>query len=117
MVLSIALIVTTIVGALAFTAAPPAAAANGCGGGPTASVVPEFWFNADCNTHDNCYAGHWYGDGYYGQKGCDDRFLRDMRATCDRTYPRWYQSAQRWSCKGVAYTYYRAVRAFGFLFF
>jgi hypothetical protein len=94
--------------ALGAAGAAPAHAANGCGSGMTASLVPDnvptaFNFRAACNEHDGCYA-RWQA----GKANCDSEFLRDMRAHCN-TRP----INQRVSCHGFANAYWAAVNRLG----
>lgn len=78
------------------------ATSNGC----TTPVNVPYWndrFHAQCDTHDHCYYAKWYGAGPAGKAACDNRFYSEMRGNCGRNV----------ICLGVAYTYYAAVRNWG----
>lgn len=95
-------------------AVPPAAVlahgrgANGCTGVPDAGY--GFEFHTICDRHDRCYGSRPHGSGYHGRRQCDRAFLGAMSSQCDR-HPR--LGARRMTCRSVAWTYYRGVRAFG----
>ena len=90
---------------------PASAAPNGC------TAVPDsgygFNFKPSCDAHDICYENMPYGDSYSGRRTCDQVFRSNMLNHCS-TRSSW---AQRTVCRGVAYTYYYGVRAFGGFFF
>ncbi|MBD1841189.1 hypothetical protein H6F78_19565 [Coleofasciculus sp. FACHB-64] len=78
---------------------------NGCSYVPD-RVLGVFSFGQACNNHDICYSS---GSGI-SRKVCDDRFLQEMQQYCNNTYS-WY-NPQRWPCRGLARTYYEAVKQF-----
>ena len=117
MVVAMLLAGTALVGTMSFTHAEPAAAANGCGAGPTSDLVPELWFTSSCNTHDNCYEFKWYGDSEWGRNQCDSLFINDMLNACGYAYPAWWQSPARWGCQALAWVYWGVVRSLGWIFF
>jgi len=102
--------------------ATPAAAhdaySNGCSYSPDSSYVPVYYnFHGACDRHDYCYHFHYYGEGYSGRLGCDNEFRNNMRAWCLNHYSSWWAVPARYTCYGVAQTYYEAVRAAGWAFF
>lgn len=108
---SAALALVALSSMFAVTAQPTPAAAhgtyqNGCSFSPDSG--PYFNFHNSCDRHDLCYRYKYYGNSSAGRKGCDDRFLRDMRASCTNK-----TAFGRTSCRGTAAVYYRAVRAAG----
>lgn len=116
--LSLAAVVLALSGFAIVGSATPAQAhdstSNGCSNSPDSSYFPVYYnFHGACDRHDYCYHYHYYGDGYYGRLGCDSEFLGNMRNSCYNRYPHWYQVGTRYTCYGVASTYYTAVRAFG----
>lgn len=72
---------------------------NGCGAarGFSRYLVPNLWFEEDCNMHDLCY-----GSGLPRDE-CDDRFAESMSATCQSNPV----------CKLLARLYAEAVRRAG----
>ncbi len=103
----------TALGVIAATEVASAHGANqnGCTAVPDSG--PGFDFHNACDSHDLCYTFKPYGDTSAGRKACDDRFLNDMRSSCNRMWSRWYQGPIRAYCKSLAYTYYTGVRAAG----
>jgi hypothetical protein len=98
----------TVLAAPAASAAPSWYHPNGC----TAPGFLSSWnakFNSACNAHDICYDWelNWYGE--LGRATCDGRFLAAMNATCGGGW--------NVQCRGMAGTYYTAVRTFGAPFF
>jgi DNA-directed RNA polymerase subunit M/transcription elongation factor TFIIS len=89
-----------------YTGPPP----NGCGGGPTASIVPEYKFHLACNTHDVCYESWWSGKS---KETCDNQFFDDMWAACSQRTEGWTEAY----CKSVVPVYYEAVNFSGHLFY
>ncbi|KAF8251392.1 hypothetical protein K440DRAFT_516002, partial [Wilcoxina mikolae CBS 423.85] len=72
--------------------------------------APDYGFEDSCLRHD-------FGLKNYRKQGrlcrgtrksLDWRFYRDMNNFCEKKYRRWFQSANRWSCKAAANTYYLA---------
>lgn len=116
---SVSLVATGM--AFAVTATPASAhdsISNGCSYSPDSSSFPVYYnFHGSCDRHDYCYHYHYYGDGYYGRLGCDNEFRNNMRNWCYNHYPHWYQVGTRYTCYGIAQTYYTAVRDFGWAFF
>lgn len=91
---------------------------NGCTLSPDSSYVPVYYnFHEACDAHDRCYINKPHGDSSAGRRACDDAFRADMYRWCTDYYWRWWQGALRATCKGVADTYYTAVRTFGGAFF
>ena len=91
---------------------------NGCSFSPDVGYVPVYYdFHRSCDRHDLCYLNKPYGDSSAGRKACDDGFRADMKAWCNGYYTAWYQAPARAACRGVADTYYTAVRTFGGIFF
>lgn len=88
-------------------------AASASGDGCTAS--PDSWgkanFRPACDKHDGCYSK----GSTVNRSTCDARFHTDLKAVCDATYTS--SSPFRYTCKGIAATYYAAVRSFGGLFY
>jgi hypothetical protein len=91
---------------------------NGCTLAPDVGYVPVYYdFHAACDAHDLCYINKPHGDTSAGRKRCDDVFRADMKGWCNRYYEAWWESPARVACRGVADTYYAAVRTFGGAFF
>jgi len=91
---------------------------NGCTLSPDVGYVPVYYdFHRSCDRHDLCYIYKPYGNSSAGRKACDDQFRADMKAWCNGYYAAWWQSPARAGCRGVADTYYTAVRTFGGPFF
>lgn len=92
------------------SAATTAAATDYCGT-PTTAWVPDSWGKADfrssCGAHDDCYSA----TSKTSRLACDQALLTRLRAACAVAYPGWNPS--RYTCYGVAWTYYEAVRTFG----
>ncbi|CAN5626982.1 hypothetical protein BH24ACT5_BH24ACT5_19440 [soil metagenome] len=89
---------------------------NGCTLSPDVSYVPVYYnFHNSCDAHDLCYIYKPYGNSSAGRKACDDQFYYNMRSWCRGYYSSW--NPARYTCYGVAYTYYSAVRTFGGAFF
>ena len=92
-------------------------AADGCGSGSTASIVPDsgphFDLTDECNAHDDCYGAVLSQNGGRlpepERKRCDDQFLADMKADCERTYGN--LDRRQFACNRTAETYYAAVAA------
>lgn len=99
-----------VVGA-ASTRAVPAAAT----GGDACSFSPDRWGRANfapaCQRHDACYARTSTTD----RQVCDTRFRADLYAVCNARYSA--ASPFRYTCRGLAQTYYGAVRTFGSAFY
>ena len=76
---------------------------DGCSAAPERG--PGWDFHHGCVHHDGCYRGHWSS-----RRTCDDRFRRDLRATCVELH---VTPWGRWPCYGVAELYAAAVRLFG----
>jgi hypothetical protein len=91
--------------------------ANGCGpeNGPKVPNYFSFWnpfgrtdrypFVNACNRHDICY-----GTLGSNRAACDQQFLSDLLAICAANGS---TAVSRTYCRGLAYTYYGAVAAFG----
>jgi hypothetical protein len=91
---------------------------NGCTLSPDVGYVPVYYdFHAACDAHDLCYINKPHGDTSAGRRACDDRFRADMKGWCNHYYDAWWESPARVGCRGVADTYYAAVRTFGGPFF
>ncbi len=91
---------------------------NGCTLSPDVGYVPVYYdFHRSCDQHDLCYLNKPYGDSSAGRKACDDQFRASMKSWCDGYYSRWWQAPAKVACRGVADTYYTAVRTFGGAFF
>lgn len=97
---------------------------NGCTLSPDSSPVPVYYnFHDVCDRHDLCYDQLWFGRGWYnpfnggwaGRLACDNMFHNEMRTWCGNQY--WWSWQRRYTCYGVAATYYTAVRNFGGPFF
>lgn len=89
---------------------------NGCTLSPDSSYFPVYYnFHDTCDRHDVCYDTKPFGDSTAGRKACDDRFRADMKSWCNNRYGS--TSPARYACRGVADTYYGAVRTFGGAFF
>lgn len=79
--------------------------------------VPDF-FPKCCSDHDNCYCGFDPDGARYepglpppgGRKGCDDEFLRCMKAKCGRDHTCWIA---QFGCEVLAGAYHLGVRWFG----
>ena len=103
--------------------APTVAAAhgpgtNGCSLSPDVGYVPVYYdFHDSCDTHDLCYGQKRFGNSSAGRKACDDQFRGNMKGWCNWYYSAWYTAPARSACRGVADTYYAAVRTFGGPFF
>ncbi|WP_076692824.1 phospholipase A2 [Tersicoccus sp. Bi-70] len=97
----------TQVTALATTTA---ATTDYCGTRSTA-WVPDSWGKADfryaCARHDACYSA----TSTTSRLACDQAFLTRLRTACSTAYSAW--NPLRYTCYGVAWTYYEAVREFG----
>ncbi|KXS20902.1 hypothetical protein M427DRAFT_51858 [Gonapodya prolifera JEL478] len=79
--------------------APPQTT-NGCGAsGKFGGLVPEYKFRSCCNAHDLCY-----GSCGSQKSTCDSNFYNCNKSKCS-----WWDV----SCKGLAATYYEAVKNFG----
>ncbi|WP_158605465.1 phospholipase A2 [Amycolatopsis panacis] len=80
-----------------------------CGGSGISKWVPDRWFKADfsdsCARHDRCYSRASSTDRLV----CDKNLLQDLRGACTQAYPSGLKGA---TCRGVARTYYEAVRKF-----
>jgi len=118
----VAVALAAAAGALVVTGAGTVAAhepgTNGCTLAPDSSYVPVYYdFHAACDQHDLCYINKPHGDTSAGRRVCDDEFRANMKAWCNGYYWRWYQAPARSACRGVADTYYTAVRTFGGAFF
>lgn len=86
-----------------------AAATNGC------SFSPDSWGRADfkptCDEHDICYSS----PSTVPRLTCDNVFRDRLRQVCVNAYgPTGFQSS---ACRGVAATYYQAVRTAGRSFY
>ncbi len=86
-------------------------ASNGCGS-VGSTWVPDrlsgtFDFHHPCIHHDGCYRYR-----FLTRAGCDDRFHRDMRASCEVGAP-WTTWFTRPTCRWLADVYAQAVRLFG----
>lgn len=98
---------------------PRAAYTNGCTLSPDG--VPGFYnFRDICNRHDICYARypdghHQYGTNETGRYICDLQFRNEMRNYCTNRFGRF--DPRRYSCYGIADTYYSAVRKLGWPFY
>ena len=57
------------------------------------------------------------GGAVRGEALLDVALRADMKSWCDEYYWRWWQAPARVACRGVADTYYTAVRTFGGAFF
>jgi len=91
---------------------------NGCTLSPDVGYVPVYYdFHASCDRHDLCYIDKPFGSTSAGRKACDDAFRADMKGWCNWYYSAWYAGPPRVACRGVADTYYSAVRTFGGPFF
>ena len=81
-----------------------------CGNGRTSDLVPDSPFGYDfgpsCASHDQCYDP-------CGQpkKICDEHFRGDMNGVCRDRFGRF--DARRYTCLGVAQTYWEAVNTLG----
>jgi hypothetical protein len=81
-----------------------------CGSGRTAGIVPEspfgYDFSPSCAAHDLCY-------DTCGQpkKICDEHFRGDMNGVCRTRFGEF--DPQRYTCLGVAQTYWEAVNTLG----
>ena len=88
---------------------------NGCGGGPTQSIIPNepfgFAFENCCNDHDVCYAKCRGPD----RKICDGDFLECLKNTCQQYLIGGVDLYRL--CAATAATYYVAVRISGAPFF
>jgi len=108
----LAVVLTVIVGATVIVA--PAASAYPSWYHPNGCTSPGFlssWnnkFRSACDRHDVCYDWELNWAGETGRAICDGRFLTAMNATC---------SGWDLACRGMAATYYTAVRTFGAPFF
>ena len=83
---------------------------NGCGGKGGFINPPEFLFHASCNKHDSLYS---IGGSEEDREEADKTFYKLMKLDISKEpnrFKRYYYSA--W-----AYTYYKAVRKFGYEFF
>lgn len=70
----------------------------------------SFDFRLSCRRHDFGYRNFKaFGTFDANKDRIDDAFLVDLRAVCDT-----YSGLQRSTCRGLANTYYEAVRVFGF---
>ncbi|MEH0109172.1 phospholipase A2 [Tersicoccus sp. MR15.9] len=80
-------------------------------GTPSTAWVPDSWGRADfrsaCAQHDACYSA----TSTTSRLDCDTAFLTRLRTACSTAYPAW--SPLRYTCYGVAWTYYEAVRELG----
>lgn len=106
------------------TASAHGAGANGCTLSPDSLSFPVYYnFHDQCDRHDWCYDQLWFGWGWYnptnggwtGRLACDNMFHNEMRGWCGRQYS--WNWAARYSCYGVAATYYTAVRNLGAPYF
>lgn len=89
---------------------------NGCTLSPDVSYVPVYYnFHNSCDTHDLCYIHKPFGNSSAGRKACDDQFRNNMRGWCNNYYSSW--NPARYVCRGMADSYYSAVRVFGGAFF
>ena len=94
------------------------AGTNGCSFSPDVGYVPVYYdFHRSCDRHDLCYVAKPFGASSAGRAACDDAFRADMKAWCNGYYNAWYAAPARALCRGVADTYYAAVRTFGAAFF
>lgn len=79
--------------------------------GDGCTFSPDAWGSANflpaCNRHDFCYSS----DNTQDRLTCDKLFYVDLQNICWAAYNS--QPAQHTACKGVAWSYYQAVRAFG----
>ena len=82
---------------------------NGCGGKGGFIKPPQFLFRASCNQHDFYY---WRGGTELDRKKADDAFYRFMKM--DANSAEWYRVV---FYRMIAFSYYRAVRAFGKKYF
>lgn len=83
---------------------------NGCGGGPTAGIVPEYKFHLACNKHDICYES-WYSGK--SKEQCDNEFFDNMWAACSQRTEGWNEGY----CKSMVPVYYEAVNYLGHAFY
>lgn len=86
---------------------------NGCTASPNRVGAADFTYA--CNHHDGCYAEHWAN-----RLTCDNWFLNDMMAECDRipwpnNIPTMFDPVR--ACRSTGQTYYQAVRAMGERFY
>ncbi len=86
-------------------------ASNGCGS-VGSTWVPDrlagtFDFRHACIHHDRCYRHR-----FLSRSGCDDRFHRDMHASCEVGTP-WTTWFTRPTCRWLADIYAQAVRTLG----
>ncbi|GGC98144.1 hypothetical protein GCM10011512_26360 [Tersicoccus solisilvae] len=92
------------------TATVAAAETDYCGT-PSTAWVPDGWGRADfrsaCGKHDDCYSAA----STTGRLACDQAFHTRLRTSCAAAYGSW--DPRRYTCYGVAWTYYEAVREFG----
>ena len=79
---------------------------NGCGVPYLKWLSPDFCFTGACDTHDVVYAS-----GLLSRKDADKKFLKDMLIQARK------QSRFVWFYSTVAYIYWIAVRAFGWIFY
>lgn len=77
---------------------------NGC------TMSPDSWgkanFKPTCDAHDICYSV----GSTTNRLDCDNVFLASLLRECERAYS---AGLMRSTCRGVAQTYYTAVRTFG----
>lgn len=81
---------------------------NGCGTKTgIGSLVPELWFHACCDKHDECY-----GTCSESYKGCNTAFLNCNLQTCGTLYPgsTVKRKLQRQGCEFFARLYGAAVK-------
>ncbi len=68
-------------------------------------IVPVF---KACKKHDDCY-----DKPGISRRECDNRFLADMRAECEKTYQNILETPLKEACYQAAQGYYQAVDKFG----
>lgn len=78
---------------------------NGCTAVPD-SVRGLYYFEHACDHHDGCYGNHWQS-----RLGCDDKFRRNMHASCNHNWGRF--NPARYLCREVKDQFYYAVRNLG----
>lgn len=74
---------------------------------------PDSYLKADfrgpCARHDLCYQNH--GKNRVTKSVCDARLYKNLRKNCAYAYPGWTGAPTRYTCYGVASTYYDVVSA------
>ena len=83
---------------------------NGCGGKGGFINPPEFLFHASCNHHDYLY---FIGGSELDRTKADNVFYKYMKLDVAREMNKY----KRVYCSIWAYTYYKAVRLFGYKYF